>query len=158
LLSTPEPGSREPGDDEIGLAIIRLWLNRSQVPIQGVALHDGSGLSRLNLVTPRTFVQLLAAMQRSPNSHIYRESLPLSGRDGTLGYRLKDYADRVSAKTGYITYDASLSGYVTTSQGEVFAFSITCNDETGRPSSVRLIDQIVAALASYPGRTPEKAK
>jgi len=157
LLSTPGPSSREPGDDEIGLAIIRLWLNRSQVPTQGVALHDGSGLSRLNLVRPRTFVQLLAAMQRSPNSQIFRESLPLSGRDGTLGYRLKDYPDRVAAKTGYITYDAALSGYVTTSEGEIFAFSIICNDKTGRPSSVRLIDQIVATLASYPARTPEKA-
>lgn len=157
LLPTPGPSSREPGDDEIGLAIIRLWLNRSQVPLPGVALHDGSGLSRLNLVTPRTFVQLLAAMQRSPNAHIYRESLPLSGRDGTLGSRLKDYAERVSAKTGYITYDAALSGYVTTAEGEDFAFSIICNDETGRTSSGRLIDQIVAALASYPARTPEKA-
>ena len=158
LLSAPGQGSREPGDDEIGLAIIRLWLNRSQVPMQGVALHDGSGLSRLNLVTPRTFVQLLAAMQQSPNSQIFRESLPLSGRDGTLGYRLKDYADRVSAKTGYIIYDAALTGYVTTAEGEAFAFSIICNDETGRPSSGRLIDQIVAALASYPARTSEKAR
>jgi serine-type D-Ala-D-Ala carboxypeptidase/endopeptidase (penicillin-binding protein 4) len=157
LLSTPVPGSRELGDDEVGLAIIRLWLNRAQVPMQGVALHDGSGLSRLNLVAPRTFVQMLAAMQRSPNSQIFRESLPLSGRDGTLGYRLKDYAERVSAKTGYITYDAALSGYVTTSEAEVFAFSIICNDETGRPSSGRLIDRIVSALASYPASTPEKA-
>ena len=156
LLPKPGPSSREPGDDEIGLAITRLWLNRSQIPTQGVALHDGSGLSRLNLVTPRTFVKLLAAMQRSPNGQIFRESLPLSGRDGTLGYRLKDYAERVAAKTGYITYDAALSGYVTTSNGEIFAFSIICNDETGRPSSGYLIDQIVAALASYPERTPEK--
>lgn len=158
LLPTPGPSTREPGDDEIGLAIINLWLNRSKVPMQGVKLHDGSGLSRLNLVTPRTFVQLLAAMQRSPNSQIFRESLPLSGRDGTIGHRLKDYADRVAAKTGYITYDAALSGYVTASNGEVFAFSIICNDETGRPSSGRLIDQIVAALASYPERTPEKPR
>ena len=157
LLPTPGPASRTTGDDEIGLAIVRLWLNRSQVPTQGVALHDGSGLSRLNLVTPRTFVHMLAAMQRSQNNQIFRESLALSGRDGTLGYRLKDYPDRVAAKTGYITYDAALSGYVTTSEGELFAFSIICNDETGRPSSGWLIDQIVAALASYPARTPGKA-
>ena len=156
LLSSTEPRDRELGDDEIGLAIIRLWLNRSRVSMQGVALHDASGLSRLNLVTPRTFVQLLAAMHQSPNNQVFRESLPLSGRDGTLGYRLKDYADRVAAKTGYITYDAALSGYVTTSEGEVFAFSIICNDETGRPSTGRVIDQIVSVLASYPVRIPKK--
>ena len=157
LLSGSEPRDRERGDDEIGLGIIRLWLNRSHVPMQGVALHDGSGLSRLNLVTPQAFVQLLAAMQQSPNSQVFRESLPLSGRDGTLGYRLKDFPERVAAKTGYITYDAALSGYVTTSEGEVIAFSIICNDETERPSSGRVIDKIVSVLASYPAKIPEKA-
>ncbi len=137
--------------------MIRLWLNRSRVPMQGVTLHDGSGLSRLNLVTPRTFVHLLAAMQQSPNSQVFRDSLPVSGRDGTLGYRLKDYADRVAAKTGYITYDAALSGYVTTSEGEVFAFSMICNDETGKPSSTGN-DRFASGLASYPARIPKKAQ
>jgi D-alanyl-D-alanine carboxypeptidase/D-alanyl-D-alanine-endopeptidase (penicillin-binding protein 4) len=95
-------------------------------------------------------------MQRSPNSQIFRESLPLSGRDGTLGSRLKEYADRVSAKTGYLTYDTALSGFVTTSEGEVLAFSVICNDETERASSGRLIDQIVSRLAAYPARISEK--
>ncbi|HKR61818.1 MAG TPA: D-alanyl-D-alanine carboxypeptidase, partial [Pyrinomonadaceae bacterium] len=94
----------------------------------------------------------------SPNGQTFRDSLPLSGRDGTLGYRLKEYSDRVSAKTGYLTYDTALSGYVTTSQGEVFAFSIICNDDTGRASSGRLIDQIVSLLAAYPARSLEKAQ
>lgn len=157
MLSAPEPGAREQGDDEVGQAVIKLWLKSSQIAMQGIALHDGSGLSRLNLVMPRTLVQLLAAMQRSPNSQIFRESLPLSGRDGTLGYRLKDYTERVSAKTGYLTYDTALSGFVTTSQGEVLAFSVICNDETNRASSGRVIDQIVSRLAAYPAKVPEKA-
>lgn len=157
LLSPVEPSGRERGDDENGLALIRLWLNRSQIPTQGLALHDGSGLSRLNLVTPRTFAELLAALHKSNNSQIFRDSLPLSGRDGTLGSRLKEQADRVSAKTGSLTYDTALSGYVTTSRGEDFAFSIICNDETGRASSGHLIDQIVSLLAAGPGGTAEKA-
>ena len=157
LLPAPEASAREFGDDEVGLALIKLWLNRSQVPTQGLALHDGSGLSRLNLISPQAFVQLLMALERSPNSQVFRDSLPLSGRDGTLGHRLKDYAERVSAKTGYLTYDTALSGFVTTAEGEVLAFSIICNDDTGRASSGRLIDQIVSLLAAYPARTPGKA-
>ena len=156
LLSTPEPSGRERGDDEAGLAVIKLWLGRSGVATNGLALHDGSGLSRLNLVTPRAFSQLLAALHSDPNGQIFKESLPLSGRDGTLGGRLHDYADRVSAKTGYLTYDTALSGYVTNSQGEVFAFSILCNDETGRASSGRLVDQIVSLLADYPATNGKK--
>ena len=156
LLSPEGPGDRERGDDETGSAVIKLWLNRSQVTTNGLALHDGSGLSRLNLVTPRSFSELLAAIYKSPNGQVFRDSLPVSGRDGTLGSRLQDYADRVSAKTGYLTYDRSLSGYVTSAEGEVFAFSIICNDEAGRARSSRLIDQIVSRLADYPARTPEK--
>jgi PBP4 family serine-type D-alanyl-D-alanine carboxypeptidase len=157
LLSAPEPSGRESGDDENGLAIIKLWLNRSKVGTEGLALHDGSGLSRLNLVTPRSITLLLVTLHRSPNGQVFRDSLPLAGRDGTLGSRLSEYADRVSAKTGYLTYDTSLSGYVTTSNAEILAFSIICNDDTGSASSRRLIDQIVSLLASYPARTAEKA-
>lgn len=158
LISAPEPGGRERGDDEIGLAIVKLWLNRSQISTKGLALHDGSGLSRLNLVTPRSLSELLATIYRSPQGALFRESLPLSGRDGTLGSRLSDYAERVSAKTGYLTYDQSLSGYVTSAEGEVFAFSIICNDETGKGSSGHLIDQIVSLLAAYPAQSAEKAQ
>jgi D-alanyl-D-alanine carboxypeptidase/D-alanyl-D-alanine-endopeptidase (penicillin-binding protein 4) len=157
LLSAPEPGGRERGDDETGLAVIKLWLNRSQVTATGLALHDGSGLSRLNLVSPRSLSELLASMKKGSNGQIFQESLPVSGRDGTLGSRLQAYADRVSAKTGYLTYDTGLSGYVTTAEGEVFAFSIICNDETGRASSNRLIDQMVSLLVAYPARSPEKS-
>lgn len=156
LVSTPEPPGRERGDDEAGLAVIKLWLGRSGVATNGLALHDGSGLSRLNLVTPRAFAQLLAALHNDPNGQVFKESLPLSGRDGTLGGRLHEYTDRVSAKTGYLTYDTALSGYVTNSQGEIFAFSVLCNDETGRASSGRLIDQIVSLLADYPATNAEK--
>lgn len=158
LLPAVEPGGRERGDDETGLAVIKLWLNRSGVSTNGLALHDGSGLSRLNLVTPHSLSELLAAIWKSPAGPTFRKSLPLSGRDGTLGNRLKDFPEQVAAKTGYLTYDTSLSGYVTTSENGVFAFSIICNDETGRASSGRLIDQIVSLIATYAAAGEQKAQ
>ena len=158
LLPAVEPGGRERGDDENGLAIIKLWLNRSGISTTGLALHDGSGLSRLNLVTPRSLASLLAAVSRTAAGPTFRQSLPLSGVDGTLGSRLKEHSEKVAAKTGYLTYDTSLSGYVTNAADEVFAFSIICNDETGRGNSGRLIDKIVSLLATYPQATPQKAK
>ncbi len=45
---------------------------------------------------------------------------------------------------------AALSGYATTAEGEVLAFSIICNDETDRKPSTRVIDTIAALLAAYP--------
>lgn len=156
LLSVPESAGRERGDDEIGLMVIRQWLSRSGIPPITLALHDGSGLSRLNLVTPQSLSGLLAVLSKSSSGQTFRESLPVSGRDGTLGHRLKEHAERVSAKTGYLTYDTSLSGYVTTTENEVLVFSIICNDETGRANSGRLIDEIVSLLVAYPATSPQK--
>ncbi|HKO60861.1 MAG TPA: D-alanyl-D-alanine carboxypeptidase/D-alanyl-D-alanine-endopeptidase [Pyrinomonadaceae bacterium] len=149
MLSTAEPPGRELGDDEAGTELIKLWLGRNGVASADTALHDGSGLSRLNLVTPDSATQLLTAVARSGNRP-FRESLPVAGQDGTLRGRLKTIAGRAYAKTGSLIYVNSLSGYVITTNGETLAFSIFCNDYTGRGNSARLIDEIVIGLSGYP--------
>jgi D-alanyl-D-alanine carboxypeptidase/D-alanyl-D-alanine-endopeptidase (penicillin-binding protein 4) len=150
MLDLPEPAGRELGDDEAGLALISLWLARKGVPTARMALHDGSGLSRLNLVTPGANAGLLVALSKTASSQYFVQSLPIAGRDGTLGGRLRALTDRVSAKTGLLTYSNSLSGYFKNPDGKVFAFSVLCNDYTGRGNSIRLIDEITALLAEYP--------
>ncbi len=156
FAALPEAGGRERGDDEVGLAVIRTWLSRSGVSTDRLALHDGSGLSRLNLVTPESTTGLLRTLAKKNVNQVFRDSLPLSGRDGTLADRLRTLPDRVSAKTGSLTYDNSLSGYLTASDGQVFVFSIMCNDQTSRAETTALIDQIVSLLAEFPNFTSAK--
>jgi len=156
IAALPEAIGRERGDDEAGLAVIRVWLARAGIPTSRIALHDGSGLSRLDLVTPESSARLLLSVSRTTAASVFRESLPISGRDGTLGGRLKTIIDRVAAKTGSLTYDDSLSGYLTTADGEFLAFSIMCNDQTGHSDSTRLIDQIVGLLAAFPELPAER--
>jgi serine-type D-Ala-D-Ala carboxypeptidase/endopeptidase (penicillin-binding protein 4) len=161
LLGLPEQIGRERGDDETGLAVIRLWLTRAGISTESIALHDGSGLSRLNLVTPQSTVGLLLSLSKTASSQTFRQSLPISGRDGTLAGRLKTIGERVSAKTGSLTYSNSLSGYLTTAGGEQLAFSILCNDQTRRGNATQLTDQITALLAAFPtfpNETGQKAK
>lgn len=148
----PEMDTRkthERGDDEAGVAVIRQWLKRAGIGADNLALHDGSGLSRLDLVTPDATAHLLLAISKAPSASVFRESLPLSGSDGTLQTRLRPYKDRISAKTGSLVYDSSLSGFVSTASGETLAFSVMCNDQTSRASSIRLIDEIAGILADY---------
>ncbi len=156
MAALPQGIGRERGDDEAGLAVIRVWLARAGISNTRLALHDGSGLSRLDLVTPETSARLLLALSKTNAGQTFKESLPIAGRDGTLAGRLKTVADNVSAKTGSLTYDNSLSGYLTTSRGQLLTFSIMCNDQTGRADSIRLIDQIVTLLAAYPDLPTEK--
>lgn len=150
----PDPSTRKMqnrGDDEAGTAVILQWLNKAGISTDNVALHDGSGLSRLDLVTPEATARLLIAMTRSPAANVFRDSLPIAGHDGTLGGRLREASTkgRINAKTGSLTYDNSLSGYALTGDDELLAFSIFCNDEITKASSTHVIDAIATLLATY---------
>lgn len=147
--SAPDPDprkNRERGDDEAGTAVVKSWLDRNGIPSDGLAIRDGSGLSRLDLVTPEATARLLVAIARTNTANAFRDSLPIAGRDGTLGSRLAPETGRVSAKTGTLTYTHSLSGYATTENNEILAFSIFCNDATGRGNPVRTIDRITSLI------------
>ena len=149
--------NRGRGDDEAGVAVIKWWLNTHGIPANALAINDGSGLSRLDLVTPETTGRLLTAMANSPSNPVFHDSLPIAGRDGTLQGRLSAEAGRIFAKTGSLTYDHSLSGYLTTPAGEVLSFSIFCNDATAESRPVRTIDAIVGLLAGNEPHQPRKS-
>jgi D-alanyl-D-alanine carboxypeptidase/D-alanyl-D-alanine-endopeptidase (penicillin-binding protein 4) len=145
----PDPRkNRERGDDEAGTAVVKSWLQRNGIATIGMAIRDGSGLSRLDLVTPEATARLLGAIGKTNSAQIFHDSLPIAGRDGTLRARLVRDAGRVFAKTGTLTYDNSLSGYAITQSGEVLAFSIFCNDATVHTDPIRVIDQVASLLVT----------
>jgi len=148
--SAPDPDARkdrERGDDEAGTAVVKSWLDKSNIDTNDLAVRDGSGLSRLDLVTPQATARLLMAIAGTSAATAFHDSLPIAGRDGTLGGRLSRAAGRIFAKTGTLTYDHSLSGYAVTPNSEVLAFSIFCNDASGRGNPVHIIDQIADLIA-----------
>ncbi|HSP63576.1 MAG TPA: D-alanyl-D-alanine carboxypeptidase/D-alanyl-D-alanine-endopeptidase [Pyrinomonadaceae bacterium] len=150
LAPDPDPRkNRERGDDDAGVAVEKSWLNRNGISTNGLAIRDGSGLSRLDLVTPEATARLLVAISKTSSAAVFHDSLPIAGRDGTLKPRLLREAGKVFAKTGTLTYDHSLSGYATTQNDEVLAFSIFCNDATGHSDPVRLIDEVARLLIAF---------
>lgn len=157
--AAPDPDPRKNrarGDDEAGAAVVKSWLDRNGISAGDLAIRDGSGLSRLDLVTPETTVRLLVAMARTNSATSFHDSLPIAGRDGTLKPRLVRETGRVFAKTGSLSYDHSLSGYAVSENDEVLAFSIFCNDSTAHSSPVRVIDQIAGLLVAYPRSSLKK--
>ena len=148
--------NRERGDDEAGTAVVRSWLASNGISDEGLAIRDGSGLSRLDLVTPEATARLLVAIGKTNSATTFHDSLPIAGRDGTLGSRLPRAAGRIFAKTGTISYVHSLSGYAAAENGEILAFSIFCNDSTVASNPVRLIDEIAGLLISYPRPSAKK--
>jgi D-alanyl-D-alanine carboxypeptidase/D-alanyl-D-alanine-endopeptidase (penicillin-binding protein 4) len=124
--------------------------------------RDGSGLSRQNLVSPNNIVRLLTLLSKSEDFPIFYASLPIAGVDGTLKYRMKGTLaeNNCRAKTGSLSSVSSLSGYVTTAEGEQLVFSILMNNHLCPNSKARqLQDKIVALLAEWrrkPHTTPKQ--
>jgi serine-type D-Ala-D-Ala carboxypeptidase/endopeptidase (penicillin-binding protein 4) len=148
--SVPDPDPRKNivrGDDEAGIAVIKKWLSDHGINVSSLALHDGSGLSRLDLITPESTARLLDIAAKASWRQSFYDSLPVAGHDGTLQGRLINSSGRIVAKTGSLTYDHSLSGYAITQSGNVLAFSIICNDATGQSHPVRTIDAIASRIA-----------
>jgi D-alanyl-D-alanine carboxypeptidase/D-alanyl-D-alanine-endopeptidase (penicillin-binding protein 4) len=118
----------------------------------GFVIRDGSGLSDQDLLTPETIVRVLDRIQRDTAFATWYNSLPIAGIDGTIENRMKGTPAQgnVHAKTGTLAKARSLSGYVTTADGERLIFSILANNTT-TPGSVvtHVADDIAAALAAY---------
>jgi D-alanyl-D-alanine carboxypeptidase/D-alanyl-D-alanine-endopeptidase (penicillin-binding protein 4) len=97
---------------------------------EGMIIVDGSGLSRLNLVTPHQIVTLLSYMYKSKYFIPFFNSLPIAGVDGTIGKRMKKTKaeNNLRAKTGTHIGVSSISGYVFTLDDEPVAFSIIANN------------------------------
>jgi len=118
----------------------------------GFIIRDGSGLSRHDLLTPETIVKVLDKMQADTAFAVFYNAMPIAGVDGTLKDRMKGTPaeGNVRAKTGSISAARSLSGYVTTADGERLIFSILANNWSTPSSAVTgVADQIAAALAAY---------
>jgi D-alanyl-D-alanine carboxypeptidase/D-alanyl-D-alanine-endopeptidase (penicillin-binding protein 4) len=134
------------GDDSAGAAVIKKWLTENKVAADEIQIHDGSGLSRLNFVTPEAFGRALVFAAQSNFADVFKDSLPVAATDGTLGGRLGRVKGKVLAKTGSITYVNSLAGYAQASKNEIFAFAIISNNITRKKDSSRIIDAIAASL------------
>ena len=122
------------------------------VQSDGFVIRDGSGLSRHDLLTPETLVRVLDRIQRDTAFAVFYNALPIAGVDGTLKDRMKGTPaeGNAHAKTGSISNARTLSGYVTTADGERLIFSTMASNWTGPTSSTTSVaDQIVAALAAY---------
>ncbi len=115
---------------------------------------DGSGLSRADLVTADTTLQLLTYMNRHRFSVAFRDSLPVAGVDGTLRNRMKGTPAQgnVRAKTGTLGTATSLSGYVLSAAGERLVFSLMINNPP-RDANPRadFTDAVAVLLASFAG-------
>jgi len=136
---------RNVGSLEAGTEERKAFLTEAGIDPEAYTLYDGSGLARLNLVTPAAVVQLLRYMWTTPQRDAWLSLLPVGGEDGTLSSRFggTPAAGRIHAKTGSLSHVSALSGYIQRTDGKWLAFSILVNNYNGHTSEVRgVMDRI----------------
>jgi len=137
------------GSDQAGLEVVYEFLGEAGITASNARLHDGSGLSRYNLITPRAETMLLAHVASKPYFSDFLDSLSISGLDGTLRGRMVHGPGflRVFAKTGSLQNVTTLGGYVRTNSGKIVSFSILNNNHSySADTAKRAIDQICNLL------------
>ncbi|RYY48430.1 MAG: hypothetical protein EOO06_10290 [Chitinophagaceae bacterium] len=97
---------------------------------------DGSGLSRYNLFTPQDFVWLLNKTRNEFSWDRITNILPTGG-EGTLSNYYKDEKGFIYAKTGTLSNNCALSGYLITKKNRVLIFSVLVNNYPGGATQVR---------------------
>jgi D-alanyl-D-alanine carboxypeptidase/D-alanyl-D-alanine-endopeptidase (penicillin-binding protein 4) len=138
------------GTTAAGLRVALADLGKAEVPVAGIRMFDGSGLSLDDRLTANTIAKLLLVIWRDPKLRIpIFDSLPVAGETGTLHDRLQFRPARgaVRAKTGTTDLATALSGYVR----REYAFSVLNN---GYPvswtASRRAQDRFAMTLAKTP--------
>jgi PBP4 family serine-type D-alanyl-D-alanine carboxypeptidase len=135
------------GSSAAGAEAVRDELASRGVPLGGVTIVDGSGLSLDDRLTAAALGAMLrSALRDAELSEPFYASLPRAGIDGTLEDRMEaaPARDRVRAKTGTTDNASALSGYV----GTRFAFVVLQNgDPVPWTSSRRSQDRFAQTLA-----------
>ncbi len=148
LLKEVGAETGDAGTTAAGATVVRRDLVAAGVPLAGVRITDGSGLSLDDRLTARALAALLVAVWddvdlRNP----FWASLPIAGINGTLDKRLRKPPARgaVRAKTGTTDRASALSGYVRNQYG----FAVLQNGwPVRRLSAEKAQDRFATALAS----------
>jgi len=115
LLKELGAGVARSGSTHAGARVVRDELAATGVPVAGVRIADGSGLSRLDRLTARALVAILRAGFDDPEIRdAFVTSLAVAGISGTLERRLerRPARGRVIAKTGTTSISSALAGFV----------------------------------------------
>lgn len=114
------------------------WRNRG-VNLMGATIKDGCGLAPQNAVSPESLVDILTYMSASSNRDAFYQSLPVSGRSGTIRSLLvgTELEGRVHAKSGTIAGTKNYAGYIELPDGRRWVFAVMVSSAIGKSSEIK---------------------
>jgi D-alanyl-D-alanine carboxypeptidase/D-alanyl-D-alanine-endopeptidase (penicillin-binding protein 4) len=163
LGSHPLPGSSDTTYTRADQAV-RNWMRAHNIDDSGLVLENGSGLSRLERISPLQMGGLLQAGLHSNWAPEFQASMPIVAVDGTMRRRLKDSpaAGHARLKTGTLRNVVAVAGYVPDANGRpCVVVAMINNDLVGGGKGRKVLDTLVdwvakssAAQEAAPAQAP----
>lgn len=154
LLAMAEKYYGKPANAKNGIKVIKQMIEEIGLNPDDYRLVDGSGVSHYNVVNTELLVTLLKYFyNQKPELHtLLYDSFPIGGVDGSLERRMlkSPLTNNVHAKTGTLTGVSSLSGYLTSKDNHLIAFSIIQQNYIGSSSTAKKFeDEICKIIYEY---------
>ncbi|MFO1415209.1 MAG: D-alanyl-D-alanine carboxypeptidase/D-alanyl-D-alanine-endopeptidase [Burkholderiales bacterium] len=143
-----------PATPALATEVVQGWLKEKKIPLTGLVLENGSGLSRRERVTANGLARLLAAADASPVREEFASSLAVAAVDGTVQKRFRDgsVAGQALLKTGTLEGVRALAGYVIDAQGRRYILVAIINHPNagrGAPALDYLVQWIYEEAGHY---------
>ncbi len=111
---------------EGGISVLKQLVSEQSHAVDEIRVKDGSGLSRLNAMTPRFAADWLCTY--SSNS-LYKEMYPIAGLSGTMIYlSYPEIKGKVLAKSGSAEGVINYAGYIERDDGKIYSFALFINE------------------------------
>lgn len=131
LLTLGAEAGSKPATVDSSVQVALSVLARQGLNMKGLVLDNGSGLSRVGVVSADSLTEMLQKAWISPVMPEYVSSLSILGIDGTSRNRLRDPSTRSMAhvKTGALRDVRSIAGYVWGASGKRYIVVSMVNHE-----------------------------
>ncbi len=115
---------------ELSRVRIKTMLEKYGIDFQGQFIDNGSGLSRQTVIRGETLVQFLKKIYEHPLRAEFISSLPITGIDGTMKKRFRQFPvkQRAHLKTGTLDGVTGIAGYVKGLSGKDYIVVFIHND------------------------------
>ena len=125
------------------------WFTAHGIPTDGLAMDNGSGLSRSERITAQQMAAVLATAYKGPYASELLTSLPVAGVDGTLFRRFKGTAvqGRARLKTGTLRDVTGLAGYVLDQRDRMWVVVAFLNHDEASKKGSPVLDSVVNWVA-----------
>ena len=134
------------GSIENSTEMLNDYLNKINLNTDDIKIVDGSGVSKNNLMTSEFMVNFLEYQANNSNFEDFKTMLPTPG-EGTLKNRMLYFKNNLYAKTGTLSDNSSIAGYLTTKRGRIVAFDIMINDaKTSDADKKNIEEQILRSI------------